>query len=63
MSSQTQPTQLSADQAKACLQFLQRAQLQGAEMPAFVSIFNSLSAIVSADNVDEEHTALNEDAG
>lgn len=53
MSDQTQTEQLTADQAKACLQFLQRTQMQGAEMPAYVSIFNSLSSIAGTDSAAE----------
>ena len=36
---------LSAKQAQATLQFLQRTQMQGAEMPAYVDLFNTLTAI------------------
>jgi|GEM_PF-4222375 len=46
---QSVPT-LNAKQAAATLQFLSRTQMQGAEMPAYVEIFNVLSAIVSAEN-------------
>lgn len=49
---QTVPT-LNAKQAAATLQFLSRTQMQGAEMPAYVDIFNVLSAIVSAENTQE----------
>ncbi|WP_286828753.1 MULTISPECIES: hypothetical protein [Kordiimonas] len=46
----TQPVPtLNAKQAAATLQFLSRTQMQGAEMPAYVDIFNVLSAIVSAE--------------
>ena len=38
---------ISAKQAAAILQFLQRTQMQGAEMPAYVDVFNTLSGIVS----------------
>lgn len=41
-------TVLSPKQAAATLQFLQRTQMQGAEMPVYVDIFNTLSAIVAA---------------
>lgn len=41
-------TKVSPQQAAAILQFLQRTQMQGAEMPAYVDIFNTLSAIVAA---------------
>lgn len=44
----TQKDSLSADQAKAILQFLQRTQMQGAEMPVYVDLFNVLSAIAGA---------------
>ncbi|MEX0299203.1 MAG: hypothetical protein AB3N28_09040 [Kordiimonas sp.] len=47
MSEQTE-LNVSPQQASAILQFLQRTQMQGAEMPAYVSIFNTLSAIVAA---------------
>lgn len=46
---QNQSNNVSADQAKAILQFLQRTQMQGAEMPAYVDIFNCLSAIAGQD--------------
>lgn len=36
---------LSADQAKTILYFLQRANLQGSEMPAYIDVFNALSSI------------------
>lgn len=36
---------ISAEQARVILQFMQRAQLQGAEMPAYVDVFNTLSGI------------------
>jgi len=39
--------EISAKQAATALQFLQRAQMQGAEMPAYVDVFNQLSAIVA----------------
>jgi len=39
---------VSPKQAAAILQFLQRTQMQGAEMPAYVDVFNTLSAIVAA---------------
>lgn len=45
---QTDTTTLSPKQAAATLQFLQRTQMQGAEMPVYVDIFNTLSAIVAA---------------
>ena len=38
---------VSAKQAAAILQFLQRTQMQGAEMPAYVDIFNTLSGIAA----------------
>jgi len=40
--------EISAKQAAAILQFLQRAQMQGAEMPVYVDVFNTLSGIVAA---------------
>ncbi len=43
---------LNAKQAAATLQFLSRTQMQGAEMPAYVDIFNVLSAIVSAEGAE-----------
>lgn len=52
---------LSADQAKATLQFLARSQMQGAEMPVYVDIFNTLTAIAAAPkgatNAPEDHSA------
>ena len=39
---------LSADQARTVLQFLQRTPLQGAEMAAYVDVFNALSAVANA---------------
>jgi hypothetical protein len=41
---------ISAKQAAALLQFLQRTQMQGAEMPVYVDVFNSLSAIAATEN-------------
>jgi len=38
---------VSAKQAAAILQFLQRTQMQGAEMPVYVDIFNTLSGIAA----------------
>lgn len=49
--------QLSTEQARAALQFLQRTQLQGAEMPAYVSIFNVLSALAQAAEGEDAVTA------
>ncbi|MBL4837963.1 MAG: hypothetical protein JKY34_10340 [Kordiimonadaceae bacterium] len=46
--SEQQDLNVSAQQASAILQFLQRTQMQGAEMPAYVDVFNTLSAIVAA---------------
>ena len=40
------PATLNENQAKAILQFLQRTQMQGSEMPAYVDVFNTLMAIV-----------------
>lgn len=39
--------EITPKQAATILQFLQRTQLQGAEMPAYVDLFNTLSAIVA----------------
>ena len=47
--SQNQQSGVSVDQAKAILQFLQRTQMQGAEMPVYVDVFNTLSAIVGVE--------------
>ena len=44
--------EISVKQAAAVLQFLQRTQMQGAEMPAYVDVFNTLSAIVAAAQVE-----------
>ena len=38
---------ITTKQAEIILQFLQRAQMQGAEMPAYVDVFNRLSGIVA----------------
>ena len=46
--SEQQDLNVSSQQASAILQFLQRTQMQGAEMPAYVDVFNTLSAIVAA---------------
>lgn len=50
MTKETQIDSLSPEQAKVCLQFLQRTQMQGAEMPAYVSLFNSLTAIAGTED-------------
>lgn len=47
MSEQTD-LNVSPKQAAAILQFLQRTQMQGAEMPAYVDVFNTLSGIVAS---------------
>ncbi len=51
MSDQTttieQNTEINPKQAAVILQLLQRTQMQGAEMPAYVDVFNTLSAIVA----------------
>lgn len=52
----SQPT-LTADQAKATLQFLARTQMQGAEMPAYVDIFNVLTAIIEAEEAAPKEKA------
>lgn len=44
-SKQKNAPSLSADQAKTILYFLQRASLQGSEMPAYIDVFNALSSI------------------
>ncbi len=54
---QTQEITVTPKQAVAILQFLQRTQMQGAEMPAYVDIFNTLSAIAG-----KEEAALAEAA-
>lgn len=36
---------LTKDQAKIVLQFLQRTNLQGSEMPAYVDVFNVLTSL------------------
>ena len=42
----TVPTEpLTSKQAAIALQFLQRTQMQGAEMPAYVDLFNTLTAL------------------
>lgn len=51
-------TTITAEQAKIILQFLQRTQLSGSEMPAFVAVFNSLSAIAQ-DSADEQAMPAN----
>ncbi len=40
---------ISPELARVTLQFLQRASLQGAEMPAYVEVFNCLSAVAQQD--------------
>lgn len=47
---------LSAEQAKTILYFLQRASLQGSEMPAYIEIFNALSSVAgeSASKPDQD---------
>ncbi|WP_262694475.1 hypothetical protein [Kordiimonas aquimaris] len=44
---------LTSKQAQIILQFLQRTQLQGAEMAAYVDAFNALSVIAKASSADE----------
>lgn len=41
---------INEDQAKVILQFLQRTNLQGSEMPAYVGVFNTLTAIAGLAN-------------
>ena len=48
---------LSADQAKAILQFLHRTQMQGAEMPVYVDLFNTLSTIAGVSNAAADLSA------
>ncbi len=55
--SQNQQNSVSVDQAKAILQFLQRTQMQGSEMPAYVDVFNTLSAIVGTEPQQNDATA------
>ncbi|UTW59978.1 hypothetical protein KFE96_06640 [Kordiimonas sp. SCSIO 12603] len=43
----TQNPEINPKQAAVILQLLQRTQMQGAEMPAYVDVFNTLSAIVA----------------
>ena len=40
-----QSVQLNENQAKIILQFLQRTQMQGSEMPAYVDVFNTLMSL------------------
>lgn len=47
MSLAEQKPEINPQQASIILQLLQRAQMQGAEMPAYVDVFNTLSAIVA----------------
>ncbi|WP_262689792.1 hypothetical protein [Kordiimonas aestuarii] len=54
--SKDQPA-LSAKHATIILQFLQRTQLQGAEMPAFVEVCNSLSTIAKPAEKPPQDTA------
>jgi len=42
---QMQSNSLTAKQAMAAVQFLQRADLKGAEVPAFVEVMQALSAL------------------
>lgn len=39
---------ITPKQATAILQFLQRTQMQGAEMPVYVDVFNVLSSIAAS---------------
>ncbi len=48
------PITITSEQAKIILQFLQRTQLSGSEMPAYVAVFNGLTAIAQA--VPDEQT-------
>jgi len=48
-----QMNSLTSKQAAVVLQFLQRTQMQGAEMPAYVDVFNVLTAIAGKDGEDE----------
>lgn len=47
-------SELSQDQAKAALQLLQRTQLSGAEMPVYVDLFNTLTAIAAIEPQSDE---------
>lgn len=47
--SAAQTPEITAKQAAVILQFLQRTQMQGAEMPAYVDVFNVLSAIAATE--------------
>ncbi|MFC3051647.1 hypothetical protein [Kordiimonas pumila] len=49
---------LSAKQAKTIIQFLQRTQLQGAEMPAYVDAFNALSAIAASEGAGQSAVSV-----
>lgn len=44
---------LSPEQAQVILQFLQRAQLQGSEMAAYVDVFNALSVVAKTTSASE----------
>ena len=52
-----QTTQLNENQAKAILQFLQRTQMQGGEMPVYVDVYNTLMAIAGEQNTDVSTSA------
>ncbi len=52
-----QNTEINPKQAAVILQLLQRTQMQGAEMPAYVDVFNTLSAIVATAPQEMAETA------
>lgn len=45
---------LTSEQARVVLQFLQRTQLQGSEMAAYVDVFNALSSVAQTTSSDSE---------
>jgi len=45
---------ITATQAQGILDLLQRTQMSGAEMPAYVDIFNTLSEVVALAQSDDK---------
>jgi hypothetical protein len=51
---QNQSVGLTAEQAQAAMQFLQRTQLQGAEAPVLLNLVSALAAIVNGSEPKSE---------
>jgi hypothetical protein len=47
---------MTPELARAALQFLQRTQLQGGEVPAFVEVVNALNAIANPPPAPEQES-------